>query len=55
MIDAGFNIPSMQVSVQIRSLHGSDPATIATAFERIGWKKTEAQYLRYLEEQAAGC
>ena len=44
----------MQVSVQIRSLHDGDPALIAAAFERIGWKKTEEQYRRYLEEQAAG-
>jgi GNAT superfamily N-acetyltransferase len=44
----------MQVSLQIRALHDSDPSTIAAAFQRIGWKKTEAQYRRYLEEQAAG-
>jgi GNAT superfamily N-acetyltransferase len=44
----------MQVSIQIRALHDSDPATIAAAFQRIGWKKTEAQYWQYLEEHAAG-
>jgi GNAT superfamily N-acetyltransferase len=44
----------MHISVQIRALHDSDPATIAAAFRRIGWKKTEAQYRRYLEEQAGG-
>ena len=44
----------MHVSLQIRALHDSDPATIAAAFRRIGWKKTEAQYRRYLEEQAGG-
>lgn len=54
MIDAGFRHSlKMQVSVQIRALHDSDPATIAAAFRRIGWKKTEAQYRRYLEEQTA--
>jgi GNAT superfamily N-acetyltransferase len=55
MIDAGFRHSlKMQVSVQVRALHDSDPATIAAAFRHIGWKKTEAQYRRYLEEQAAG-
>jgi GNAT superfamily N-acetyltransferase len=55
MIDAGFRHSlKMQISVQIRALHDSDPATITAAFQRIGWKKTEAQYRRYLEEQAAG-
>ena len=44
----------MQISLQIRTLQDSDPPTIATAFQRIGWRKTEAQYWRYLEEQAAG-
>ena len=44
----------MQASLQIRPLHDNDPATMAAAFQRIGWKKTEAQYRRYLEEQAAG-
>jgi GNAT superfamily N-acetyltransferase len=44
----------MQVSLQIRALHDSDPPAIAAAFQRIGWQKTEAQYRRYLEEQAAG-
>jgi len=44
----------MQVSVQIRALHDSDPVTIAAAFRRIGWRKTDAQYRCYLEEQAAG-
>jgi len=27
---------------------------MVVAFQSIGWKKTEAQYRRYLEEQAAG-
>lgn len=44
----------MQVSPQIRAFDDSDPATIASAFQRIGWKKAEAQYRRYLKEQAAG-
>lgn len=44
----------MQVLFQIRPLQDNDPATLAAAFKRIGWKKTEALYRRYLEEQAAG-
>jgi GNAT superfamily N-acetyltransferase len=44
----------MQIPIQIRPLLDDDPAMIAAAFQRIGWKKTEAQYRRYLEEQAAG-
>jgi len=44
----------MQILLQIRPLREDDPATMAVAFQRIGWKKTEAQYRRYLEEQAAG-
>ena len=44
----------MQVLLQIRSLQDSDPPTIAATFQRIGWRKTEAQYQRYLEEQTAG-
>lgn len=44
----------MQFLLQIRPLHDNDPATMAAAFQRIGWKKTEAQYLHYLEDQAAG-
>ena len=54
MIDTGGrHSHEMQVLLQIRPLHDNDPATIAAAFQRIGWKKTEAQYRRYLEEQAA--
>ena len=54
MIDAGGNHShEMQALLQIRPLHDNDPATIAAAFQRIGWNKTEAQYRRYLEEQAA--
>jgi GNAT superfamily N-acetyltransferase len=44
----------MQALLQIRPLHDNDPATMVVAFQRIGWKKTEAQYRRYLEEQVAG-
>jgi len=44
----------MQVLLQMRPLGDDDPATMAVAFQRIGWKKTEAQYRRYLEEQLAG-
>src|SRR5947209_5788633 len=44
---------AMHVLLQIRSLHDRDPATMAAAFQRIGWRKTEEQYRRYLEEQAA--
>ncbi len=55
MIDPGFRQSlDMQVQLQIRALHDRDPATISAAFQRIGWKKTEAQYRRYLEEQATG-
>jgi GNAT superfamily N-acetyltransferase len=54
MIDIGWSHShEMQVLVQIRPLHENDPATMAAAFQRIGWRKTEAQYRRYLEEQAA--
>jgi GNAT superfamily N-acetyltransferase len=38
----------------IRALNDDDPAVIAAAFARIGWNKPEAQYRRYLSEQAAG-
>jgi GNAT superfamily N-acetyltransferase len=41
------------ILLQIRPLRDNDPATMAAAFQRIGWRKTEAQYRRYLEEQAA--
>jgi len=55
MIDIGCkHSHEMQVLLQIRPLREDDPATMAVAFQRIGWKKTEAQYRRYLEEQAAG-
>lgn len=55
MIDSGCrHSHEMQVLLQIRPLHDHDPATMAAAFQRIGWKKTETQYRRYLEEQAAG-
>jgi hypothetical protein len=55
MIDLGLRYTLMtQVSFQIRALLDGDPVVIADAFQRIGWKKTEAQYQRYLEEQAAG-
>src|ERR1700734_375631 len=55
MIDANFRHSlEMQVPLQIRPLHDNDPATIAAAFQRVGWKKTEVLYRRYLEEQTAG-
>ena len=55
MIDPGIRHSlEMHVSLQIRGLQDSDPATIAAAFQCIGWKKPDAQYRRYLEEQAAG-
>ena len=40
--------------VQIRLLREDDPPKIADAFMRIGWRKPEEQYQRYLQEQAAG-
>jgi GNAT superfamily N-acetyltransferase len=39
---------------QIRALNDADPAVIAAAFGSIGWVKREAQFQRYLVEQAAG-
>ncbi|HEX8713702.1 MAG TPA: GNAT family N-acetyltransferase [Terracidiphilus sp.] len=44
----------MLSSLQIRAMQDTDPAMIAAAFHRIGWKKTETQYRRYLDDQAAG-
>ena len=42
------------MTVIIRILNHDDPAVIAAAFQRIGWKKTQQQYERYLQEQAQG-
>jgi GNAT superfamily N-acetyltransferase len=41
-------------TIQIRLLEESDPPSIAAAFEKMGWKKPETQYQRYLQEQMAG-
>jgi len=41
-------------TVQIRLLDDSDPPSIAAAFANIGWNKPETQFVRYLQEQAAG-
>ena len=40
--------------VQIRLLGEGDPPSIAAAFEKIGWNKSETQYRCYLHEQMAG-
>lgn len=44
----------MAEAVLIRSLNDDDPAIIAAAFQRIGHRKQEPQYRRYLNEQEAG-
>jgi GNAT superfamily N-acetyltransferase len=41
-------------TIQIRLLEESDPPSIAAAFKKMGWKKPETQYQRYLQEQVAG-
>jgi len=41
-------------TVQIRPLIDDDPPVISAAFATIGWGKPEAQYRRYLGEQATG-
>ena len=41
-------------TAQIRLLEESDPPSIAAAFNKMGWNKPEAQYRRYLREQATG-
>jgi GNAT superfamily N-acetyltransferase len=41
-------------TAQIRLLEESDPPSIAVAFNKMGWNKPEAQYRRYLREQATG-
>ena len=41
-------------TIQIRLLDESDPPNIAAAFKKMGWKKPETQYHRYLQEQTAG-
>ena len=41
-------------TIQIRLLEESDPRSIAAAFKKMGWKKPETQYRRYLQEQMAG-
>ncbi len=38
-------------TIQIRLLEESDPPSIAAAFKKMGWKKPETQYQRYLQEQ----
>lgn len=41
-------------AIQVRSLNEDDPPIIAAAFESMGWTKPEAQYRRYLDEEAVG-
>ena len=41
-------------TIQIRLLEESDPPSMSAAFTNMGWKKPEAQYQRYLQEQMAG-
>jgi GNAT superfamily N-acetyltransferase len=41
-------------TIQIRLLEEGDPSNIAAAFQQMGWKKSETQYQRYLQEQMAG-
>jgi GNAT superfamily N-acetyltransferase len=41
------------MDVQIRTLREDDAERISAAFAGIGWRKPVAQYLRYLDEQAA--
>jgi GNAT superfamily N-acetyltransferase len=41
-------------AIQIRSLNKQDPPGITAAFQSIGWTKPEAQFQRYLDEEAAG-
>jgi GNAT superfamily N-acetyltransferase len=41
-------------TAQIRLLEDTDPPSIAAAFASAGWNKPEAQFRRYLHEQATG-
>jgi CYTH domain-containing protein/GNAT superfamily N-acetyltransferase len=41
-------------ALAVRLLESDDPPAIAAALATMGWKKPEAQYARYLTEQAAG-
>ena len=45
---------TIQGQVEIRPLREDDPPIIAAACQREGWGKTEAQYRRYLRQQADG-
>jgi GNAT superfamily N-acetyltransferase len=55
MIDWGIRRSlEMHGLLQTRTLQDGDAAAIAAAFQCIGWKKPQAQYRRYLDEQAAG-
>ncbi len=38
----------------VRPMNEHDPAIISAACQSVGWKKLEAQYSRYLKQQAAG-
>jgi len=40
--------------MQIRKIEAGDTKIIASAFQVIGWNKSESQYLNYLEEQEMG-
>jgi GNAT superfamily N-acetyltransferase len=41
-------------NLAIRPLNEDDPVVVAAAFAQMGWNKPEAQYRKYLSEQAAG-
>jgi GNAT superfamily N-acetyltransferase len=40
--------------IVVRTLRREDPPILVAAFQKIGWHKTVAQYIRYLGEQALG-
>ena len=42
------------MNLDVRLLAQEDPPAIAAACQALGWKKTEAQYQRYLREQMRG-
>ena len=44
----------MRNSIQIREIETGDTKIIASAFQAIGWNKTEIQYHNYLKEQKIG-
>ena len=44
----------VNAAIKIRSLEEPDADALAAGFAEMGWKKPRSQYVRYLEEQAAG-